>query len=208
MPTSDYRNLIRMPGVKIVVSAEKAYFMLGNETLWEAAQLCHEVLHDAEIPHAVIGGVAVCLHGYQRNTVDLDLLVRADDAKSIRGVLCNAGFDWNEEQVEFRTSSGIPVQFLVAGERAGSDTEVRLPDPADPENTVEIESLPVVSLSKLIESKLACGQGNLRRTHKDFADVVELVITHQLSRSFARFLHKSLRPTFRELVLNARGQSE
>ena len=169
--------------------------------------LCHQLLDEAEIPHAVIGGVAVCLHGYQRNTVDLDLLIRADDVTSIRDILSKAGFVWDQQQAEFRTSSGISVQFLVAGDRAGADSEVRLPDPADPETIIELESLPVVSLAKLIESKLACGQGDVRRTHKDFADVVELVIKHQLSRSFARFLHKSVRQTFRQLVLNARGES-
>ncbi|MBT5470198.1 MAG: hypothetical protein HOK41_06310 [Nitrospina sp.] len=42
--------------------------------------------------------------------------------------------------------------------------------------------------------------------HKDFADVMELIIKHQLSRSFERFIHKSLRQTFRQLVLNSRGQ--
>jgi hypothetical protein len=63
----------------------------------------------------------------------------------------------------------------------------------------------VISLSKLIETKLACGQGNLRRTHKDFADVVELIAVHKLSRAYARYLHKSLRATYRKLVEHARG---
>jgi pyruvate/2-oxoglutarate/acetoin dehydrogenase E1 component len=46
--------------------------------------------------------------------------------------------------------------------------------------------------------------GVLRRTHKDFADVVELIDQHGLSRADARRLHKSVRKTFRELVLHAR----
>ena len=98
-----------MFGVVRVVSAEKAYSILGNATLWDTARLCHELLDKEGIAHAVIGGVAVCLHGYQRNTVDLDLLVRADDAKSIRGVLGEAGFEWDQQQAEFRSSSGIPA---------------------------------------------------------------------------------------------------
>ena len=59
---------------------------------------------------------------------------------------------------------------------------------------------------KLVESKLACGQGNLRRTHRDFADVVELIASNRLDRSFARFLHKSVRATYRELVERSRGE--
>ncbi len=51
-----------------------------------------------------------------------------------------------------------------------------------------IEGLSVVRLSRLIEMKIACGMSNLRRTHKDFADVVELISIRRLDGSFARFL--------------------
>ncbi|MFY8072551.1 MAG: hypothetical protein ACOVNQ_12740 [Pirellula sp.] len=48
--------------------------------------------------------------------------------------------------------------------------------------------------------KLASGLGSMRRTHKDFADVVELIAIRRLDGSFAKYLHPSLRPTFSELV--------
>jgi hypothetical protein len=179
--------------------------MLGNETLWSVALRCHELLKNASLPHAVIGGVAVCLHGYQRNTIDVDLLVRRDETGEIRKVLESAGFVYSAEQVEFRSPEGIPVQLLMSEDRAGSGSEVRLPDPAEAATIAYVEGLPVVTLARLIESKLACGQGNLRRTHKDFADVVELIAHHKLGQSFARFLHKSLRTTYRELVKHSRG---
>ncbi|MFN6139536.1 MAG: hypothetical protein ACK480_13690 [Planctomycetota bacterium] len=54
--------------------------------------------------------------------------------------------------------------------------------------------------SRLIEMKLASGLGSMRRTHKDFADVVELIAIRRLDGSFAKYLHPSLRPTFSELV--------
>ena len=47
----------------------------------------------------------------------------------------------------------------------------------------------------------------MRRTHKDFADVVELIAIHNLDPSYARFLHKSVRKEFRLLVRRARGQN-
>ena len=65
----------------------------------------------------------------------------------------------------------------------------------------------MVRLSRLIEMKIACGI-SLRRTHKDFADVVELIAARNLDGSFARFLRKSLRPTFRQLVRNANATDE
>ncbi len=66
--------------------------MVENESLWQAAARCHEVLAAAEIPHAVLGGVAVCLHGYQRNAVDVDILVRRVDSDAVRVSLNREGF--------------------------------------------------------------------------------------------------------------------
>ena len=174
-------------------TAQRVYAMLENESLWQTAGQCHAVLAAAQIPHAVVGGVAVCLHGYQRNTVDVDILVRKEDSLAIRENLQREGFAWDDKEKEFSSPSGVTVQFLVAGDRAGSGSEVHLPDPSDASVITEIEGLPVLRLSKLIEAKIACGEGNLRRTHKDFADVVELILRNRLDSSFARYLHRSLR---------------
>ena len=178
--------------------------MLGSEPIWQAAAACHEALSAAGAVHAVIGGVAVCLHGYRRNTVDIDLLVRREDMNTIRTTLTEIGFTWDDEAHEFRTPMGIPVQFMAAGERAGKGSEVLLPSPDDEHAAVMIEGLPVLSLPALIESKIACGEGDMRRTHRDFADVVELIALHGLDGTFAKHLHKTVRPAFRRLVRHAR----
>ena len=180
--------------------------MLGNETLWEAALASHRALTDASIPHAILGGVAVCLHGYQRNTVDIDLLVRPTDGDAIQHALTAAGWNWDAQQRQFTIASAAVLQFLLAGDRAGSGSELRFPDPSAADVVTELEGLPVLTLARLIETKLASGQGDARRMHKDFADVVELIARHDLHRSFGRKLHKSLRTTFNELVSRARGE--
>ncbi len=185
-------------------TAQQAYTVLGNETLWEGA---HAALESAGVPHAIVGGMAVCLHGYRRNTVDVDLLVRREDSQRIRDALSAVQFTWLSERKEFRSPSGVAIPFLLAGDPAGDDHEVRIPDPDDAQDVVTRDNLPCLSLSRLIEVKIACGSGNLRRTHKDFADVVELIAVHGLSRSFARHLHESVRPAFRTLVLHARGDA-
>ncbi len=186
-----------------MITAQKVYQMLGNESLWNVAERCHVLLSTATIPYSICGGVAVCLHGYQRNTVDLDLVIRSNESEAVRKILSDGGLDWDESNAEFRTADGIAVQFLIAGQRAGKGSEVTIPEPIGELNVEQREGLPVVRLSRLIEMKIACGMCNLRRTHKDFADVVELIAARNLDGSFARLLHKSLRPTFRELVRNA-----
>lgn len=179
--------------------------MLENESLWEAAERVHRVLAQNGIDHAIVGGVAVCLHGYQRNTVDLDLLIRPEDAEAFRSALEADGFQWQEKEKEFHSPSGVPVQCVMMGEREGSGQETKFPDPADAKAVTTVEGLPVLSLASLIQAKIACGLGNMRRTHKDFADVVELIAIHQLDGSFARFLHKSVRKEYRELVRRVGG---
>ena len=181
-------------------TAQQVYQMLGNENLWETAALCHAHLDAANIDYSICGGVAVCLHGYQRNTVDIDLIVRANDTEQVKQTFIAAGFKWDSTKQEFNSDSNIVIQFLIAGESAGRGTEVKIPEPTGSNNVEPIDGLNVVRLSRLIEMKLACGTSNLRRTHKDFADVVELIDKRRLDSSFARFLHKSLRKTFRDLV--------
>jgi hypothetical protein len=188
-----------------VTTTAETYAMLGNDTLWDAAQQCHRALQDAAIPHALVGGVAVCLYGYQRNTVDVDILICREHTDAIKTALLQAGFTRSATEREFRSAAGIPVQCLLAWERAGKDSEIKLPDPSAAGVVTEREGLPVLHLAALIEAKLACGLGDLRRTHKDFADVVELIAIHELDSSFARHLHKATRPAFRQLVRNARG---
>jgi hypothetical protein len=53
------------------------------------------------------------------------------------------------------------------------------------------------TLARLIETKLACGQGNARRMHKDFADVVELIAKHDLK---ARLLASCTAPCNQRFV--------
>lgn len=182
--------------------------MLGNESLWDVATRCHQLLSEAGIAYSVCGGVAVCLHGYQRNTTDLDLIIRGDDSEVVREVLTKGGYSWDPDQCEFRTPEGIAIPFVIAGQKAGKATEVSISEPIGDVNVEQIEGLSVVRLSRLIEMKIACGMNNLRRTHKDFADVVELISRRSLDGSFARHLHKSLRTTFRQLVRNANASDE
>jgi len=188
-----------------MATAQETYAMLEKESLWATATRCHQASAAREIPHAVIGGVAVCLHGYQRTTVDIDLLVIPGMAEQVRECLEAAGFQWDASDREFRDASGVAVQFLVAGERAGKGSDVTLPDPRDPATIETLEGLPVASLERLIEMKIACGEGNIHRTHKAFADLVELIASHDLDGTFAARLHKSVRHTFRRLLKHAGG---
>lgn len=187
------------------ITARRTFQMLENESLWEVAERVCRLLTRKNIDHVIVGGVAVCLHGYRRNTVDLDLLIRSQDTEAVRAALESEGFQWFSAEKEFRSPAGVAIQFVLAGEREGPGQEATFPNPQDADHFTNIEGLPVLSLAQLIQAKIACGLGDMRRTHKDFADVVELIAIHHLDGSFARFLHKSVRKEFRELVRRVGG---
>ena len=113
---------------------------------------------------------------------------------AISAALLKAGFISDEQARRFRDLAGVPVQFVAAGARAGKGSEVLLPSPADDDVAVIIEGLPVLSLPALVESQLACGAGDARRMHRDFAEVVELIAVQRLDGTFARH---STRPSGR-----------
>ncbi|MFN9375316.1 MAG: hypothetical protein ACK6D3_25870 [Planctomycetaceae bacterium] len=180
--------------------------MLGSAAVWQTAEQCLALFHGAGIPHAILGGVAVSLHGDQRNTIDVDLLIQREQSAAVKQLLWNAGFSGNEQRRWFVGLNGVPVLFRIAHEPAGDDRSVgvMLPDPSHEGEATEIERLQVLTLAPLLENELACGLGNLRRTHRDLVDVVELIAIHQLGSEFAARLHKRVRAEFRTLVQHAR----
>src|SRR5437879_3276007 len=101
------------------MTARRTFQMLENETLWAVAERVHARLAREHIDHAIVDGLAVCLHGYRRNTVDLDLLVRAEDAATLRSALEADGFHWVAADKEYRSASGVAVQLVLAGESEG-----------------------------------------------------------------------------------------
>src|SRR3954465_5278090 len=111
--------------------ARRTFQMLENDTLWEVAERVHARLARDGISHAIVGGVAVCLHGYRRNTVDLDLLVNREDADTLHSTLKAGGYLFDAKAKEFASPSGVAVQFVMAGDKEGPGQSAVFPDPAD-----------------------------------------------------------------------------
>lgn len=106
--------------------------MLGNETLWDAATCCHEVLEASGISHVIVGEVAVCLHGYRRSTVDIELFVRRKDTEAIQISLNDAGCEWSAESHEFLSPSVSQVNFCWRVIEPATIPTFAFPIPASP----------------------------------------------------------------------------
>lgn len=174
--------------------------------IWETARTADAALARAGVPHALLGGLAVYLHGVRRATVDVDMLVEAHDEGRVRAALEDAGFRWMPRRREYLGVADTPIHLVLAGARIES-TGITNPTPAGA-NVSRIEGLMVLRLARLIEIKLAVGLANERRTHKDLGDVLELIARLKLSKAFAARLHLTLRAEFKRLVDVARKPSK
>lgn len=138
-----------------------------------------------QVDAAVLGGVAVYLHGGGRATVDLDFYTT--DRRLTAAQLEAAGARWSTTKKE----------HLLNGVRIHTVT------PEDAKHTVErtsiIDGVRVVSLKDLIAIKLICGLKNVGRG-KDIIDVQDLIREIPLDKRFAGKLPPPLRSSFKSIV--------
>jgi hypothetical protein len=135
---------------------------------------------------AVVGGIAVVLHGHVRTTRDVDVLTEGDPA-DFGARLATLSFSFDSDRREF-VRDGIPVPLVRPD---------RVPD--RPRDDVEIDGIRTVSLADLIAMKLRSGSRHTLRA-QDLADVIGLMRHHGLTSSYAVRLPKDLRPEFRKLA--------
>jgi Nucleotidyltransferase of unknown function (DUF6036) len=165
----------------------------GRGAILDVARDVSRVLREAEIDAAIIGGVAVVLHGHVRTTVDVDVFI-AERTDSLKDVLEAAGYAFDSSRREF-VRDGIPVH-LVFSEQVQTD----------PGGWVELEGVCTVSLADLINMKLALGTRDPLRA-QDLADVIGLIRVHSLGGDFASKIDKPLRSEFRKLAKAVRRES-
>jgi len=144
------------------------------------------ILAEAGVDAAVIGGIAVVLHGHLRTTRDVDLLVRGD-LSTCKSVLQSTGLVYDAPNRQF-LCDGVPVHMV---------SEDLVQPPPGPFTTVR--GIITLTLADLISVKLHSGVSNLVRA-QDIADVIGLIRARKLGASFARKLNRNLRGEFRKLV--------
>jgi hypothetical protein len=158
-----------------------------------------ERLRSLGIPHALVGGMALFLHGYRRFTEDVDVLVTEEGLKAIQAALVGKGYRplFPGSRGLRDAETGVRVEFLVAGEYPGDGKPkpVSFPDPADV--VVEVAGVDCIRLPRLVELKLASGTAPGRR--RDLADVQELIRALRLPRELGDDLAQSVRHSYLEL---------
>ncbi len=176
-----------------------------NSAVFEALHKICQRLKEMGVSYAVVGGMALFLHGLRRFTEDVDILVSKEDLKSIHQHLDGLGYlPPHRHSKNLRdTQLGVRIEFLTTGDFPGDGKEkpVAFPDP----NAVKIDrdGVSYINLPSLIELKLASGMTSPGRL-KDLSDVLELIKTLNLPADFARQLNPYVRDKFHELWKEAR----
>jgi len=158
----------------------------GKGAILEIARRVTRILDETKTDGAIIGGVAVVLHGYIRTTADVDVFV-SGPLKEFSNRLTDAGFTFSKNQQEFH-ALGVPIHLVSQNE-----TSIK------PSKFTRIDDVLTVSLADLINLKLSSGLRNMTRAI-DIADVIGLVRANKLTGQFASKLQKSFRAEFRKLV--------
>jgi hypothetical protein len=161
------------------------------------------------VPYAVVGGMALFLHGYRRFTEDVDILVTREGLTRVHEELEGRGYlpPFTGSKNLRDTEYGVKIEFLVAGDYPGDGKPkpVSFPDPAGVRQ--EVDQVKVLNLDKLIELKLASGITNPGRM-KDLADVQEMIRALKLADTVAERLDPFVREKYRELWQGLMTQPE
>lgn len=195
----DFQTIISSPRAAY---AEALRFFEGKGMLNDALGRLAADLDAKNIDYVVIGAIALNQHGFQRLTVDIDILLSAEGLERFQKELVGLGYRPAVEgaKKKFRIArENIPLEIITAGEYPGDGKPKPVVFPEPDEDFVVIDGIKTVRLEKLIELKLASGISAPHRL-KDLADVQELIKIKRLNESFAERLDESVRDKFVELA--------
>jgi hypothetical protein len=179
---------------------EAAAFFMKDDPVYQSLRDIARRLESLGVHYAVAGGMALVAHGYNRTTVDIDVLVTPDGLKTAQESLTGFGytppFAGSKNLRDAQT--GVQIEFLVSGQFPGDGKPkpISFPDPATV--AVEIDGIRYVGLTTLIELKLASGMTHPGRL-RDLADVQELIRVLRLPAEYASRLHPYVRDKYVEL---------
>ncbi len=136
-----------------------------------------DIVPQLSTPPVLIGGIAVILNGYRRQTADVDLLVARKDAmKLLRALEATGKFRRKKLERWVHIDTGAGVDIWVEGELTHPARSERFPSP-DVVEKIPKSILPVAGLMDLMALKAKSGRA------KDWADFVCLAKEHQLDEA-------------------------
>jgi hypothetical protein len=179
---------------------EASRFFEGKSATHRTMRRVAQRLSEFGIPYAVVGGMALFLHGFRQFTENVDFLITAEGLAKAHEVLeaLNRAPLAAGSRVLRDAETGVRVQFLITGRYPGDGKPkpVAFPDPA--EVSEDWDGVRRVRLNTLLEMKLAFGITHRGRL-KDLADAQDLIQVLRLPADFADQLHPFVRDEYLSL---------
>jgi predicted nucleotidyltransferase len=133
------------------------------------------LLNSRQVEYLLIGGYAVCYHGYYRNTVDIDfwIAVNPENAAKMAGLIREFGFNVPELSDQLFLQTGRIIRMGAEPTRIEVLTQISGCDFSDcyarrVKGTLDGVPVNIISLPDLITNKLSSGR------LKDLNDVRKL----------------------------------
>lgn len=173
---------------------------MGTDPVHQTLRSICQKLDNLGIPYAVAGGMALVAHGYERTTIDVDILLTPEGLAKARQALDGLGYlpVFSGSRSLRDTETGVRIEFLLTGGFPGDGKPKPVAFPAPEQVGIELGGIHYVNLPSLIELKLASGMTNPGRL-RDLADVQELIRTLDLPADFGKQLNPYVREKFQEL---------
>lgn len=153
----------------------------GTSGVVLTARAAVALLAEHDIPHLIVGGVAVQEHGYPRVTIDVAIVVPdvLDAAELLTASLTGPFFRAAsaQDRIEDRRN-GVFIDLLQAGGVVKHGCKVPFPQPEKISTVLQI-----VKLEELVSLKLDSWANNPAKRLRDKADVTELILRRKLPRA-------------------------
>jgi hypothetical protein len=179
-------------------------FFQGTDPVHQTMRRVVKRLEKADIPHAIMGGMAVNAHRYRRTTDDVDLLLTSEGLTQFRRLFVPKSYEQQSGHKRrfVDRANGVRLDVRVTGMFPGSGKPgpIAFPDPAQVSET--INNIRVVDLATLVQLKLAA------QRFRDLGDVVGLIRFNDLDEPFADRLHPSVRGAYIKCLEEKRREDE
>jgi len=128
-------------------------FFMKEGPVFQTLRAIARRLSELGIEHCVAGGMALVAHGYNRTTVDVDILVSEEGLREIHRHLDGLGYvpPFAQSKSLRDTATNVRIEFLIAGQFPGDGKPkpVAFPDPS--KVSVEIDGIRYLRLPALVE---------------------------------------------------------
>jgi hypothetical protein len=164
----------------------------GRGPVSDALRRLESVFESHGLARIYVGRVATNAHGHTRGTHDIDVCLRPNDLEAFLRLLDREIHGTVPGRVRRITDQALEVEIdlIPSGKVVGLRPQQRslcFPDPSEAELCAGI---PVPTLARLIELKLALWR------FKDWGDVVELIRVRGLDQAFANELDAAVRSIY------------